>query len=461
MKKIVLTLQDIFDLPSARIFNPDGYKPVSSVSIDTRKIIKDSLYIAIKGNSFDGHDFIFDAINKGASALMISEKRVKDFRTVELPLITVRDTAIALGNVAGIWRSKIKAKVVSITGSTGKTSTKELLSLMLNEKYISKKTEANNNNHIGVPLTLLSATNKDQVIIIEHGTNHFGEIPYTASIAQPDYAMITNVGHSHLEYLKNKNGVLKEKSSLFVETVKRGGKVFINNDDPLLKKISKKYIKKVTFGFEENPDVKGNIIGYNPGGCAITELRFRKKSFIYELPVAGKQGAKNFLSATAVALDLGIKPKQISDAIRKFKSIDKRLRIKKYRATILIDDTYNANPESMAHSIELLALMEKKKNKLAVLGDMFELGKGGVLFHQKLSTVILKNDINSVYTTGKLMKHLDEKLRGKKIVHEHFSNRLKLAEFLNTVDLSDSVILIKGSRGMKMEEFVKIIEGRF
>lgn len=461
MKKLVLTLQDVFAIPTATIFNPDVYEPVSAVSIDTRKIKQNSLFIAIKGNNFDGHNFINEAIKKGAAAIMIAEQNKNKFMNIDLPVIAVQDTTIALGDVARIWRSKLKAKIISLTGSAGKTTTKELLDVMLSQKYNTVKTEANNNNHIGVPLTLLNASDKDEVVILEHGTNHFGEIPYTASIANPDYAMITNIGHSHIEFFRNKNGVLKEKSALLKTTYKRGGKIFINTDDPLLKKLASSYLKKKTFGFENKPDVKGNILGFNNTGCAITELKYKNKSFIYEIPVAGEQGAKNFLSAAAVALELGITPKQIAAALKKFKNIDKRLSIKRLNSLVLIDDTYNANPESMNHSIELLSLMDKQKNKIAVLGDMFELGNEGAALHKKIADTIIKNKIGCVYTIGTLMKNISDKLKNKKITHKHFSNRTKLNEFLNKTDLTNSVILIKGSRGMKMEDFVKVIEERY
>lgn len=461
MKKVVLTLQDVFTIPTAIIFNPDVFEPLSSVSIDTRKIKQNSLFIAIKGNNYDGHNFVNEAIKKGASAIMIAEQNKNKFMNIDLPLISVQDTTIALGDVARIWRSKLKAKIISLTGSAGKTTTKELLDAMLSQKYSTVKTEANNNNHIGVPLTLLNAADKDEVVILEHGTNHFGEIPYTASIANPDYALITNIGHSHIEFFRNKNGVLKEKSSLLKTTYKRGGKIFINTDDPLLKHYSSSYAKKKTFGFENEPDIKGNILGFNNTGYAITELKYKNKSFIYEIPIAGKQGAKNFLSAAAVALELGITPKQIAAALKKFKNVDKRLSIKMLNGLVLIDDTYNANPESMNHSIELLSLMDKQKNKIAVLGDMFELGNEGVSLHKKIADTIIKNKIACVYTTGTLMKNVSAKLKNRKIIHKHFSQRTKLAEFLIKSDLTNSVILIKGSRGMKMEDFVKLIEERY
>ena len=228
MKKVQLNIEDLFNIPTAVIYEPDKMKKINYVSIDSRKIKPDTLFIAIKGNHFDGHNFVKDAIKKGASAILINEKRLNHFDNVKVPVVTVKDTELALGEIAKVWRKKLNAKIIGITGSSGKTTVKDMLSEMLSYKYRVNKTEANNNNHIGVPLTILNTNETHQVLIAELGTNHFGEIPYTASILSPDYSLITNIGDSHLEFLKTKNGVWKEKSFLFEETIKNGGKVFLN-----------------------------------------------------------------------------------------------------------------------------------------------------------------------------------------------------------------------------------------
>ncbi|NCS87156.1 MAG: UDP-N-acetylmuramoyl-tripeptide--D-alanyl-D-alanine ligase, partial [Ignavibacteria bacterium] len=204
MKKITITLNDIFQLPSAVIYNPDNFKPFSAVTIDSRNVPANSLFVAIKGEKFDGHKFIKDAVNKGAAAILINEKMLNKIDDVNTVIITVNDTTTALGNLAKIWRSKLSTKIIAITGSNGKTSTKEILALLLSEKYKVNKTLVNNNNHIGVPLTLFATSNKHDLLVLELGTNHFGETKYSAGISKPDYALITNIGNSHLEFLKNK-----------------------------------------------------------------------------------------------------------------------------------------------------------------------------------------------------------------------------------------------------------------
>jgi UDP-N-acetylmuramoyl-tripeptide--D-alanyl-D-alanine ligase len=349
-------------------------------------------------------------------------------------------------------------KIIGITGSTGKTTTKEMLALILNEKFSVNKTIANNNNHIGVPLTIFSTNNSHDVLVAELGTNHFGEIKYTSEILKPDYAIITNIGHSHLEFLKNKRGVLKEKIELFRVASERKGFIFINNDDPLLSRVSKNYKNKLTFGFNSKADVKGKITEYTGDGKPVIQITYKNKKLKETFPLYGEQSAKNFLAASAVAFKLGLSSKQISNAVKKIKSIDKRLNIKKYSDFILIDDTYNANPDSMKYAIELLGRIKIYSKKIAVLGDMFELGEEGPAQHKKLAAIINKNKIDAVYTTGSLMKNLNEELVKAEIQTEHFSARDQLKEFLKEKNFKNSVVLVKGSRGMKMEDFVKIIE---
>lgn len=460
MKKIQLNIEDIFNIPTAVIYNPDMFKSVYHVSIDSRNIRKNTLFIAIKGERFDGHDFIDEVIKKGAVAVVVNEKNFKKLSEIEIPVITVNDTTKALGDVAKIWRSKLKAKVIGITGSAGKTTTKEILAALLSQKFKVNKTSANNNNHIGVPLTILSTTEKHNVLVAELGTNHFGEIPYTAPIASPDYALITNIGDSHLEFLKNRKGVLKEKSTLLNEAIKRGGKVFINNDDKLLKEFGKKIKNKVTFGLDEKADFKAKIIGYDKLVKPQVEIKNKKNIFISSLPVSGDKNVLNFTAAFAIASEIGLTNSQIQKAVRKIKSYNKRLEVRNLKTFTLINDTYNANPDSMKSSLDILDKIGSREKKIAVLGDMFELGAESKLKHLELSTFINKTKVDQVYSIGKMMKLMNQKLNGKTKVHQHFTDRESLKSFLKKLNVNNSAVLVKGSRGMKMEEFVSVLETR-
>jgi len=459
MKKISLTLNDLFNIPTAEIFNPDNFKPVSKVFIDSRNVVKNSLFVAIKGEKLDGHKFVEEAINKGASVVIINKKNIKEFSGLEIPFVTVKDTTEALGNLARVWRKKIRTKVIGISGSNGKTSTKEMLASLLSQKYSVNKTIANNNNHIGVPLTILSTNEKHDVLVAEIGTNHFGETKYSASIAQPDYALITNIGDSHLEFLKNRKGVLEEKSALFEEAANAGGTVVVNYDDKLLKDFSKRFKNQISYSLKNSQaDVKGTITVYTNDGRPIVNVEFKKQKMNFKLPVHGENSAKNFISAAAIGLTLGLTKNQIADGLKKVKPVDKRLHVKSYKNFSLIDDTYNANPESMKTAFNLLAKIKTFRNKTAILGDMFELGKDSAMFHKNLADEIIKNKISSVFTIGSSMKNLYTALKNKNIETKHFANRETLKLFLSEKDFPNTVVLVKGSRGMKMEEFVQVIE---
>ena len=460
MKKVQLDINDIFNVPGAVIYEPDKLNSISYVSIDSRKIKKNTLFIALKGERFDGHDFVKKAINNGASTVLINGKKLNRFNDVKVPIITVEDTKLALGDIARIWRKKLKAKIIGITGSSGKTTVKNMLAEILSQKYRVNKTEANNNNQIGVPLTILNTNENHQVLVAELGTNHFGEIPYTANILSPDYSLITNVGDSHLEYLKTRNGVWKEKSFLFDETIRNDGKVFLNYDDPIIKAKHSKKGNHISYGFSGKVDVHGKIKSYSDDGKPIIEMNYKRKKYEVTLPIYGEQSAKNYIASCAVALELGLTIDQIIKAARKLKAPSGRLDVQRYKNLILIDDTYNANPDSTKAAIELVGRIRTFKRKILFLGDMLELGSNSIKFHQRLTNIITKSGIDEVYTIGPNMKYLHKNLAQKKLIAKHFTQRDVLLNHIRKMDISNSVILVKGSRALKMEEFVSEIQNK-
>jgi UDP-N-acetylmuramoyl-tripeptide--D-alanyl-D-alanine ligase len=329
---------------------------------------------------------------------------------------------------------------------------------LLKGKFIVNKTIANNNNDIGVPLTILNTNEKHQVLVAELGTNHFGEIPYTAKILSPDFALITNIGSSHLEFLKTKNGVWKEKSFLFDETIRNNGKIFLNYDDPIIREKHTLLERRITFGFSGRVDVKGKIKSYTNDGKPVLGINYKNKSYELESPLYGEQSAENLLASIAIALELGLSLKEIGNALSKLKAPLGRLNVQSYKNFILIDDTYNANPDSTKAAIELVGRIKSFKRKVLFLGDMLELGDKSIKFHQSLKTVVTKSRIDEVYTIGPKMKYLNEKLNNDIIIAKHFTKRNMLSSFIKKLDLDDSVILVKGSRGMKMEEFLSEIK---
>ena len=458
MKKLCLTIEDFFRLKDSVLYDLEKIKSVENVTIDSRNVPMGSLFVAIKGDKFDGHDFVKEAVSKGASIVLINSDRLSSIENIQVPVITVKNTISALGELASFWRNKLKTKIIGITGSSGKTTTKEILFTLLSGKYKVNKTIGNYNNHIGVPLTLLSTKNKHDYLVLELGTNHFGEIKYTAEIAKPDYVMITNIGNSHLEFFKNRKGVFEEKSALFDVTIANKGVLFINNDDSLLASANKKYKKRITFGMEKKSDINGKITGYTNDGKPIVSINYNGMRLDFEVPLYGEQSAMNFLAAAAISFKLGLRSEEIKRRLRKVQAVDKRLIVQRVNNFILINDTYNANPDSMKMSLQLLSQIKRYKNHIAILGDMFELGKESKSLHEKLADVIIKNKIDSVYTLGKFMKHLHIKLNSKGIEALHINNRAALDNFLIQKSFTNSVVLVKGSRGMKMEEFIETIK---
>ena len=304
MKKIIITLNDLFNLPTASIYCPDGYKSAAHVTIDSRKVQPNSIFVAIKGEKFNGHDFVDEALAKGANAVVINEGELKKYENSEGTIVTVENTVYALGDLANVWRNKLSAKVIGITGSNGKTTTKEMLSVLLAERFKVQATVGNNNNHIGVPLTIFSCSSQHQILIAETGTNHFGEIAYSAKILQPNFALITNIGASHLEYLKDLQGVRKEKISLFDETKKNKGLVFINFDDSRLNSLTTKY-RNISFGFDNGADVQASMKGCTKDGRIILRIHNKKTTIECVSSLLGEHNAKNLIAAIAVALKLG------------------------------------------------------------------------------------------------------------------------------------------------------------
>ena len=460
MSNIKINIEDLFNLHTAVIYNPDEYKPATSVSTDTRTLKKNSVFVAFKGNNYDGHSFVNQAVNKGACAIIINKNRLKDFDNIDITIVAVKDTSLAYGELANTWRKKLKAKVIGLTGSNGKTTTKEMLAKIFEQKYSVCKTLANNNNQIGVPLTIFSANYKNDFVILEMGSNHFGEISYSAKIAEPDFGIITNIGDSHLEFFKDRRGVAAEKIALFTETLNSGGKIFVNTDDKILKQKTKSIKNKITYGFNSSPDIKGRILEFTEDGKPRIEIKYKSKKFVVEIALPGLSNAKNFLAASAVALANGISVKNIRKAAKNLSGVDKRMNIINKENFVLINDTYNANPESMKAAFEFIKTFPSSKKRITILGDMFELGDKSVEAHRSLGINLKKNRIDEVYTVGKYMKYLKEGLNGFNITSRHFNNRNSLHHFLLKKNFDNSVVLIKGSRGMKMEEFLKIFEGK-
>ncbi len=454
MSKRLFNISDLFNLTGAEIFNPDAYKPSSSFVIDSRKVKPGGIFVAIKGKHFDGHNFVSEAVKKGAAAVVINEKKLSEFDDVDVTIVTVKDTVLAFGELARIKREKLNYKVVAITGSNGKTTTKDFTSVILSERFKVHSTTANNNNHIGLPLTISEAKLSDEVLVAELGTNHFGEIKYIAEIAQPDVALITNIGQAHLKFLKDKKSVLNEKKALADVTEKRNGKIILNSDDKLLKGLVGKYTRVQTFGFKGTPDIKGEVVDIDADGFPKIKISSSRKNLVFRLNLQGEAQIANVLSSVAIAITLGLTKKEILAGLSKLESTPGRFEVINLNGFTLINDTYNSNPESVVAGIKSIKRIKSRKNKIVILGDIFELGEKAEEIHRELGKKINRLKPDEVLSIGKMMKFTDEELNVK---HKHFRNITSLFANLKKKDLNDSVVFVKGSRGMKMERVVEFL----
>ena len=389
--------------------NKDNETLIKRVVIDSRIVKKGDLFVAIKGKNFDGHKFIDKAIKKGAVAVVTKKNLVNS----KVPVFKVLDTVKALGDIAAFYRKKFNVEVICITGSAGKTSTKELLSHILSSKYKVLKTQNNENNLIGVPLTLFGLKHKHDIAVVEIGTNMFGEIKRLTQICSPEIGIITNIGESHLLGLKNKKNVLKEKRAL-VDGLSKCGLALLNIDDLALSTIK----------------AKAKIVYYSD-------------------------------VAKTIAKFFNISNANFVKVLKKYKSpLKDRFSIIQTKKFTLINDTYNSNPVSFRYAIDKLSKLNKKSKRVIIASDMLELGKESKKLHYTLGKYINPSKIDRVIIVG---KDAEDILRGAKVSGFngqklfYFKDKTALKRSLKGILAKDDIILVKGSRLMAMEEVVNYI----
>lgn len=459
MKK--LTVKDFQKLTGAEIVNKDLLKRrrIAGVTTDSRAVKKDDLFFALKGEKFDAHDFIDDVVRSEAAAIVVNrEWAVKHdlyFRTFPCAFIIVADTSIAFGELARIYREKFDIPVIAIGGSNGKTTTKEMVTAVLKMKYEVLYTEGNLNNHIGVPQTLFRLRNIHDVVVIELGTNHFGELKYLCEIAEPTHGLITNIGKEHLEFFGDENGVAKEEKELFRYLEENDGFAFVNNDDKYLDGERKQLKKSVSYGTTSKSDVHAKKIEMNELGQSKFTVEWEKKdvSFGVKLSVPGMHNVTNALAASAVGLKLKIKPKKIAEALRKFSSASKRMEVLSHNGVIILNDTYNSNPDSVIVALKTLKSFTTSGRKIVVLGDMRELGDASKREHTNIGVVASEMKFDALFTYGPFSKYTCEAFGH--VSAKHFESKDELSSELKRMLQPGDVVLIKGSRGMKMEEVVQ------
>ncbi len=411
-------------------------------SNDTRTIQPGQLFLALKG-ARDGHDFIPQAIEKGAAAVLC-ERCDGDY-----PAIVVEDTRIALGKIANGERHRVGMKVVGVTGSVGKSTTKEMISTVLESTYRTAKTPANHNNDIGMPMGILSMPEDTEVAVLEMGMNHFREMAYLSEIGQPDIAVIVNIGTMHIEHLGTQEGILKAKLEI-LEGMKANAPVLLNGDDKFLKTAACGDHPVTYFGVGDNCTVRG-LDPEISTGCVSFRVKTTGLEFPLELPVEGEHFVCDALAAVAVGLQLGVEPLKIQESLSNFRNMAGRQEIYEKDGFTIISDCYNAGPESMAAALKVLG--RQKGRKIAVLGDMLELGSCTQAEHYKVGRIAAEQaDWLMAYgpNSARMQKGaLTGGMVGGKA--RFFTDRKQLVLELKRLARPGDVLLFKGSRGMHME----------
>ena len=414
----------------------------SSVSTDTRKIEKNSLFVALKGDNFDANTFAKEALEKGAKYVVIDNPTyLIDNRT-----LLVKDSLVALQELAKHHRTFLGLPIIALTGSNGKTTTKELIHAVLSKKYNTLATIGNLNNHIGVPLTLLRFTKETEIGIVEMGANHQKEIEFLCQIAQPDYGYITNFGKAHLEGFGGVEGVIKGKSEMYDYLRGNNKTVFVNVDDSIQKEKSIN-IKRFSFSINDSTaDVKISTIEANP----MVKIIFNNQTVQSHL--IGIYNANNINAAITIGNYFKVSDELIKEAIENYIPENNRSQLIQKNGNEIILDAYNANPSSMSAAITNFIQLEKKK-KIAILGDMFELGEESLDEHEKIINLLIPETDIATYFIGK-------DFYANQIQNTHikfFENFEQFAKFLNANQPEESLILIKGSRGMALEKTLELI----
>lgn len=458
-----MTLENIEKACGGRYIGTEAEKKteVLGVVIDSRQVESGYLFVAIPGEKVDGHKFIPDVFAKGAAAVL-SEQQLENPAG---PYILVESTTKALRDLAEYYRKSLDIKVVGITGSVGKTSTKEMIASVLSEKYRVLKTEGNYNNEIGLPLTIFKIRAEHEVAVLEMGISEFGEMHRLAIMANPDICVITNIGLCHLENLKTRDGILKAKTESFAH-LKKDGIAILNGDDDKLSTIRQVGDKEpVFYGMEEKmeyrEDAKKSVYATGVENLGLYGMQARIHTPEGErdvrIPIPGEHNVYNALAATAVGLSLGLSLDQISSGILKAKTIGGRTNLLNTGSMTVIDDCYNANPVSMKASIDVLATAEGRK--IAVLGDMGELGENEKKLHYEVGEYLAKKEIDVLFCAGELSEEIAKAAQKESKTCEvyYFKTRDALLEQLLPFLKKGDTVLVKASHFMEYPKIVKAL----
>lgn len=450
-----LTLKQIAQATGGMLWYADGDEIVKDVITDSRKIIEGAVFVALKGENFDGHKFVSRAAEQGAVCSVVEHWSQSDGT---YPVIVVDDTYKALRDIAKLYRSQFNIPIVAVTGSVGKTSTKDMIYSVLSHKFNAFKTIGNFNNEVGLPLTIFKMTSENKVGVIEMGMSNFGEISRLTEIVRPDIAVMTNIGISHIENLKSQENILKAKLEI-LEGMDEGGTVVLNGDDPLL------WGLRGTLPFEllyygiknEECDIAAkNIRSFSDS--TLFDFKLNDETFTAEIKVPGAHHVYNALAAILVGEQYGMSGGEIIDGIAGFVPGGMRQNIIRTKKYTIIKDCYNASPASMRSGLNVLGVIEPKTEggrKIAVLGNMLELGDFAVESHRNVGKWVCEENIDCLVTVGDMARNIAEGaiesgFDGEKIYS--FDTNAEAISGLERILEEGDCILIKGSRGMRLEE---------
>ena len=443
-----VSITDVFGIELIEVRNADGLfrKKITGVSTDSRTVGRGEIFFALRGDAYNGHKFVEQAFKRGAvCAVVDSFKGLRSMNT--RPMLMVENTTRALGQLAATYRRRFSIPVLAVAGSNGKTTTKEMISHVLGTKYSVLSTQGNLNNHIGVPQTLFRLRDTHDIAVVEIGTNHFGELNYLCEILQPTHGVITNIGREHMEFFKTLNGVSRAEGELF-SALALSGVGFVNSDDRHLRIHAKKLRRSVVYGTSgSSVNVRGTVHRTDKNGCTeFTVAQRRGKKFRVRLSVPGHHAMLNALAATTIGLTFGVKPKSIRQALNAFRAVGKRMEMSRVGGVTILNDTYNANPDSVRSAIATLESMECNGKKIVVLGDMLELGDASVKEHAAIGAAVRRAGFDFLMTFGPMAKKMKSKF--------HFASKTRLMAELEKLVVPGDIVLVKGSRGMKMEDVV-------
>lgn len=432
---------------------------ITGVSINTKTLQPGDLFIPFRGENVNGHRFVQNAFEKGAAASLWLKDEPNPPKDV--PLLFVDSAEKALQQMAEAYRAELSAVFIGITGSNGKTSTKDLVAGMLSPYFRVKKTEGNFNNELGLPLTILSLEEDTEFAVLEMGMSSFGEIEFLSNLAKPTYAVITNIGEAHMQDLGSREGITKAKFEI-ISGLKGAGKLFYDGDEPLLRPFveGSPSINSTSFGVQENNDLRIAEVEFTEQGSV-----FRVEGTLNEemsIPVLGEHQVKNTLAALLIGKEVGLTAEQMREALKEITLTDMRMQvIEAKNGSIFINDAYNAAPTSMRAAIDFLEKSSIKPDKWLVLGDMLELGEHEKQYHEEMSASISAGVFKGICLFGPKMEWLYAKLSEQSNVEEIIWVENEIEEiiaFLTKKIDNRSIVLVKGSRGMKLERVIEPFE---